>query len=369
MSAVASDWRYAECGTLGFMTEHAAAERGVDRRASEITNLGRQIMTNRTRWLISISVLAMGLAGIAMPTRAEQKFPSRPIQMVIPTAPGGGTDISLRMLASLAEPILGSRIVIVNKTGGDGTVGMAAITEAKPDGYTIGGLWNAPLTMTPHMFAVPYKPTSYVAISHATSAPLVFCTKKDFPAGDGKEFIAELKKQPDKYTYGDDGVGGTVQLSAERIFAAVGVKARAVPFAGAGETLKTFLGGDIDIYGGSIPPILPYVKQGDVKCLLLTSADRSEALPQASSLTDLGIPDVATVLWRGIIAPLGLPPDRLATLEHAFEQAAKNEKFQKFMESRGEEAIGSDSAAFRKLIDGEYAALGKVMANLGLAKF
>lgn len=326
-------------------------------------------MTNGGRWLISSAALIIAVACLGTPTLAERKFPSRPIQMVVPTAPGGGTDISLRMLASLAEPILGSKIVVVNKTGGDGTVGMATITEAKPDGYTIGGLWNAPLTMTPHMFAVPYKLSSYVTISLSTSAPLVFCTRKEFPAGTGKEFIAELKKQPDKYTYGDDGVGGTVQLAAERIFVAVGVKARAVPFAGAGETLKTFLGGDIDIYGGSIPPILPYVKEGSVKCLLLTSADPSETLPQASNLSDLGIPETATVLWRGIIAPTGLPPDRLATLEHAFQQAAKNEKFQKFMESRGEEAKGADAAAFRKLIDDEYAALGKVMANLGLAKF
>src|SRR5262245_30887929 len=94
---------------------------------------------------------AMALLLVAIGAVAQEKFPSRPIEMVIPTAAGGGTDISLRMLAEVAEPILGQKIVVVNKTGGGGSVGMVSIIQAKPDGYTVGGLWNAPLTMTPHM--------------------------------------------------------------------------------------------------------------------------------------------------------------------------------------------------------------------------
>lgn len=315
--------------------------------------------------------VALGLAGVLAATSsssAQEKFPSRPIEMIIPTAVGGGTDISMRVLAEIAEPILGQKIAVVNKPGGGGSIGMVAIIKAKPDGYTIGALWNAPLTMTPHLLSVPYKPSDYATITLATWAPLVQCVKPSFPAKTGKEFIDELRKNPEKYTYGNDGVGGTAHLGSERIFGKLGVKQRAVPFNGAGETLKAFLGGHVDIYVGSIAPIQPYVKDGSAKCLVLTSTDRNSALPQAASLKDLGIPEEATVLWRGIIVPNGIPADRMAVLEKAFVQAAKSEKFRKFMEARGEEAKGSTPAELRKLIDIEFKAMGKVTASLGLKK-
>jgi tripartite-type tricarboxylate transporter receptor subunit TctC len=299
---------------------------------------------------------------------AQDKFPSRPIEMVIPTAAGGGTDISLRMLAEIAEPLLGQKVVVVNKPGGGGTVGMAQIVQARPDGYTIGGLWNAPLTMTPHMLPAPYKSSDYAAVTLVTASPTILCVKAAFPANDGKAFIEELRKNPGKYTYGNDGVGGTIQLASERIFTKVGVKARPIPFAGAGETLKAFLGGHVDIYGGSIPPILPYVKEKSAKCLLVTSAERNASVPDASGLADIGAPDEATVLWRGIIAPRTLPADRLAVLQKAFAEAAQSAKFREFMQKRGEEAKGSSAAEFRRLIDSEYVAMGKVMAAIGLKK-
>jgi len=312
------------------------------------------------------TVLALSI--LVPSATAQDKFPSRPIEMVIPTAAGGGTDISLRMLAEIVEPILGQKVVVVNKTGGGGTVGMAAIVQAKADGYTVGGLWNAPLTMTPHMLPAPYKTSDYTAVTLVTASPTILCVKAAFPADDGKAFIEQLRKNPNKFTYGNDGVGGTIQLATERVFSKLGVKARPVPFAGAGETLKAFLGDHIDIYGGSIPPILPYVKDQSTKCLMVTSAERNAVVPSAAGLDDLGVPNEATVLWRGIIAPNGVPADRLAMLQKAFSEATMSPKFKDFMQKRGEEAKGSSAADFRKLIDTEYEAMGKVMASIGLAK-
>jgi tripartite-type tricarboxylate transporter receptor subunit TctC len=299
---------------------------------------------------------------------AQEKFPSKPIEIIVPTAAGGGTDIAFRMLAEIAEPMLGQKVVVSNKTGGGGFIGMTSIVRAKPDGYTLGGLWNAPLTMTPHMQPAPYSPDDYATVTLADSAATIFCTKPDFPASNGKEFIDQLKTNPSKYTYGNDGVGGTLHLAAERIFAKFGAKARPVPFAGAGETLKAFLGGHIDIYAGSITPILPYVKEKQAKCLLVTTAKRVDAVPGASSLTDIGAPEAQTVLWHGLIAPKGVPEDRMAVLEKAFREAARSERFRNYMQSRGIEVEASSAADFRNLIDTEYAAMGDVMKSLGLAK-
>lgn len=312
---------------------------------------------------------AVTAAAIAAgPVAAQDKFPTRPIEIIVPTPPGGGTDIAIRLLSEMAGPILGQKVVVVNKPGGGGMIGMAQVTQAKPDGYTLGGLWNAPLTMTPHSQPAPYKPTDYVAIMLANTAPTVFCVKKDFPAATGKEFIEHLRSAPGKYTYGNDGVGGTIHLAAERVFMKLGVKARPVPFGGAGETLKNYLGGHVDIYGGSITPILPYVKDGSTRCLMVTSTDSVTSLPQAANLTELGVPDAASVLWHGVVGPRGIPADRIAILEKAFQQAARTDKFRQFMESRGIKVEAAPGAEFRKLIDSEYAAMGQIIKAIGLAK-
>lgn len=317
---------------------------------------------------IGAAFIAAVASMVAGNVAAQEKFPSKPIEIIVPTAAGGGTDIAFRMLAEIAESSLGQKVVVSNKVGGGGFIGMTSIVRAKPDGYTLGGLWNAPLTMTPHMQPAPYSPNDYAALTLADSAATIFCTKPDFPANNGKEFIEALKANPGKYTYGNDGIGGTLHLAAERIFAKVGAKARPVPFGGAGETLKAFLGGHIDIYAGSITPILPYTKDNQAKCLLVTTAKKVDAVPQASSLTDIGVPETQTVLWHGLIGPKGIPPDRMAILEKAFRDAARSDKFRQYMQTRGIEVEASSGADFRKLIDTEYVAMGEVMKSLGLAK-
>ena len=315
-----------------------------------------------------LASLACGLVAAGAPVMAQEKFPSRPIEIIVPTPPGGGTDITARLLAELVEPMLGQKVVVVNKAGAGGALGMSAVVQAKPDGYTLGGLWNAPLTMTPHSQAVPYSLQDYVAISLADIAPSLLCAKPDFPANNGKELIEVIRNNPNKYTYGNDGVGGMLHLSTERIFIKFGIKARPVPFGGAGETLKNFLGGHVDIYAGSIPPIVPHVKAGTAKCLLLTSKEKNAAVPQATSLNELGIPETATYLWHGIVGPKGIPPDRVAILEKAFVQAAKSGKYRQMMEEKGVTAEGGGGVEFRKLIETEYKAMGEVVTSLGMAK-
>lgn len=325
-------------------------------------------MKPNTTHVLSALVVCANLLCAASPAAAQEKFPSRPIEIIVPTPPGGGTDITARLLAELVEPMLGQKVVVVNKAGAGGTLGMSAVVQAKPDGYTLGGLWNAPLTMTPHSQAVPYSLQDYVAISLADTAPALLCTKPDFPANTGKEFIEVIRSNPNKYTYGNDGVVGMLHLSTERIFTKLGIKARPVPFGGAGETLKNFLGGHVDIYAGSIPPIVPHVKAGAAKCLLLTSKEKNAAVPQAASLSELGIPETATYLWHGIVGPKGIPPDRIAILEKAFARAAKSDKFRQLMEAKGVTIEGSGAAEFRKLIDTEFKAMGEVVTSLGMAK-
>jgi len=310
-----------------------------------------------------------GAAGLALATlmmglsvgNAAAQFPDKPIELIVPTPPGGGTDIATRFIAEIAQEHLGQKLVVVNKPGGGGTLGVSLVTQAAPDGYTLGSVWNGPLVVTPHTLTVPYSTRDYTAVSLLTVSPVVFCVKPDFPADDGAALIEHLKANPGKYTYGNDGVGNVIHVAAIKIFDAKGVKATPVPFGGAGETLKNFLGGHVDIYGGSIPPILPHVKDGAAKCLIHSSNEPIAALPGSSNLAALGLSDQTTVLWRGVIAPNGVPEDRLQILAEAFAKAAKSEKFQQFASQKSEEGVGSTPQEFRDLIESDYKAFEKVV--------
>jgi tripartite-type tricarboxylate transporter receptor subunit TctC len=308
-------------------------------------------------------------ATLSLPMLAQAAdFPSKSITVIIPASPGGGTDTFGRKVAEEAEKDLGQSIVIENRGGGSGSVGMSKVVTANPDGYTVGFVWNSPITTTPHSLNVPYKQSDYSALMSIGYSSYVMCAQPDFPASNGQEFLEVLKKNPGKYTIGNDGVGGTMQLASERIFAKAGIKVRQVPFKGAGDTAKNFLGGHIDLYGGSIPPIQQHAKVGKAKCLLLTSADRNAALPDASGLADVGMPNEETVLWWGLVVPAKTPAAVKARLESAFMKAAETQAVKDLMAKKGAINRPLDAAATNRLIAAEYQALEQVANSIGLQK-
>ena len=308
-----------------------------------------------------------GLIVAASMLIAASSNAAEPLKLIIPTAPGGGTDGYFRVLAKEVEPHLGEPVVVMNVAGAGGTIGVSQMIRATPDGQTVAGVWLGPITVVPNTAKAPYTPTDYIPVIQVSSAPYVMCVHPDFPASDGKGLIDALKKNPDKYTYGNDGLGGPGHLGTARILRAIGASARDVPFKGAGETLTNFLGKHVDIYVGSIPPILQHMQQGRAKCLLVTSAERVPSLPSAASLGDLGIPREETILWRALIAPKGTSPDRIAKLENAFEKAANSAAARKFLEDAGEQTSIKKGATLKRYIDDEYEAMGKLARALKLA--
>jgi tripartite-type tricarboxylate transporter receptor subunit TctC len=317
-------------------------------------------------WVLAKSVLAA--VALSASAALAQGFPERPITLIVPAPPGGGTDVFARQLAEIVEPILKQKVVVENKAGGGGTVGTTLVTAARPDGHTLGFIWNSPLTTSPHTLPVAYTPDSYQPVVSIGYSSYVLCAQPDFPASNAQEMIAHIKANPGKFTYGNDGVGGTMQLAAERIFRKLDARVRPVPFGGAGETAKNFLGAHVTFYGGSLPPILPHVKAGKAKCLILTSAEGNSALPEASGLSGLGIGSEETVLWWGLIAPKGVPADRLAIITKAFTEAANSSRFKEAMTQQGALHAVKDAAMMDKTIRSELAALGDVAKAIGLQK-
>jgi tripartite-type tricarboxylate transporter receptor subunit TctC len=318
--------------------------------------------------LFATAVATAVFASIANPSAPAfaETYPERPIQMVIPAGPGSSTDTIMRSLAKFAAPLLGQPIVIFNKPGASGTIGVGSVTRASNDGYTIGGVWSGPITMAPHVATPSYTPADYQIVAMTTEAPGVLCVQPGFPAKNAEEFLAELRNNPDKYTYGADGVGGFVQFATGRVFEAAGVRQRIIPYSGADQTVTAFISGTIDIYGGAIATILPFVAEGKAKCLLVTSSRRYAVLPEVQSLADVNLSQAQTLLWRGIIAPRDLPADRLEKLRDAFAKAALNPEFKMIAERRGEETwnISPDEAA--KYVQNEYTQMERLAKQLRL---
>jgi tripartite-type tricarboxylate transporter receptor subunit TctC len=300
---------------------------------------------------------------------AEDKFPSRPIRMVVAAPPGGGVDITARYLAELVTPILGQKVLVVNRPGGNGAVGIGGVLHDKPDGYSLAAAWPGPITILPHTVKLSYDLDDMTPIIQvAGDEPFGLCVRSSFPASDGKTFVDVIRQNPNKFTYGNDGVGNGVNLAVEGIARALGLKLRPIPFGGSGETLVAVLGGQIDIYAGSIPTILPNVQSGAAKCLLVTTAGRTPTLPDTMSLDDLGIPQAAAGSWNGVIGPKGMPAATVAILSQAYGKAVATDKFRQFVASRGQAVVTGTPDDFSRRLHAEYQANADLVAALGLQR-
>jgi tripartite-type tricarboxylate transporter receptor subunit TctC len=313
----------------------------------------------------AVAVFAALMAAALAAARADS-YPERPVQLVVPAGPGSSTDTIMRSLALVAAPLLGQSIVILNKPGASGTIGVSYVTRAEPDGYTIGGVPSGAITMAPHVAAPSFQPADYRIVAMITQAAGVLCVHPDFPANNAAEFLAVLKNNPDKYTYGSDGVGAFVQFSTARIFAVAGIRQRMIPYTGADQTVNAFISGTIDIYGGAIASIAQFVGEGKAKCLLLTTARRFATLPNVESLDDVKMAEAQTLLWRAVIAPRDIPQDRFDKLRDVLTKAAQTPEFKALADKRGEEVwlISPEDAA--KYAQGEFAEMEQLARDLHL---
>ena len=301
---------------------------------------------------------------LAMPVLAE--YPERSLELTIPAGAGGGTDTSARKLAILLEEALGQSIAILNVSGSGGAVGATQFMQAKPDGYSLFATWNSPLTTVPQVQNVAYSLDSFTPIASTSETAYTLCVMADFPGTTGEAFLEELAANPGKYTYANDGIGGTMQLAAERIFQTKGIEAVAIPFGGAKESLQNFLGGHVDIYGGSISTVLPHVEAGTAVCPLVTSAADVPALPGASGLASLGMADKETLLWRAILGPKDLDPAIVEKLADIIEAAVNDPGYVEFLATKGETPNVVKGADLGERLQAEFDGLAEVSKALGL---
>ena len=290
------------------------------------------------------------------------EFPTKEVQIIIPWAAGGATDLIFRALAATTEKHLKQAVVVVNRTGGAGAVGYTEASQAKPDGYTLVSAIT-PLTILPHQVKTAYTYKSFEPIINVVSDPGMFLVRSDAPWKTLKEFLDYAKKNPDMITVGNSGAGGGVHMIALAFEKAAGVKFNHIPFAGGGPSVTALLGGHINAVSVSPPEGIEHVKAGKLKIIALFSEKRFEMFPDVQTVKEQGV-DFVMGQWRGLVSSKGTPPDVIKKLHDAFKRGMEDPIFQKNAKDMAINLHYLGPEAFGKLMATEHELFGKLIQEM-----
>lgn len=269
------------------------------------------------RVLLAAAVMSILPGSIAL---AEESYPSRPITLVVPFVPGGSTDLIARLIAQHAGAQLGQTIIVENKGGAGGSLGMAYVKRAKADGYTIGMATVSTHGSNPAVYkTLPYDPIKdFIPVTNVVSVPSVLSVHPSVPAKTMKEFIELARANPGKYTIGSPGIGSLGHVNIENMMLQGKFKVLHVPYKGAGQSVTDTISGQLHAVTDQLPSSLPVIKQGKLRPLVVLNASRSPELPDVPTYAELGI-DMKEASWFGIVVPADTPRaivDRLAKAIH-----------------------------------------------------
>lgn len=306
-------------------------------------------------------MLAAALAALVPFGAQAQKFPDRPITLIVPWAAGGSTDQTGRVLAKAAEPHLGQPIVIINKPGATTTIGMAELARAKPDGYTIGTLSSSSYLLALQGRTLPYDPIeSFSYISYYGDNLIGIAVPADSRWKTLADLIAEGKANPGKLNYGTAGLGTTQHLSTEALTLATGAKFTHIPQQGSAGSMTALLGKHIDFITET-SVWAPHVASGRVRLLAVTAPKRTKYFPEVPTFTELDVSPIRSV--QAIIGPAGMPEPVRKTLEVAFRKALKDPNFISTMQKLSMDIIDLPGPEVKKLIEQEFLRARVVVAK------
>jgi tripartite-type tricarboxylate transporter receptor subunit TctC len=298
--------------------------------------------------------------------QVDPKFPSHPITFINPVPAGAASDLSFRLIAKEAEKFLGQPIVVVNKTGGSFTVGIAAIASSKPDGYTIGYAGHPGMFVPPLTEKVPYHPVNDLReIMQFGIMNIAITVKGDSPFGSWKDIVAYARQNPKKLTYGSAGVGSFGHLALEQIARKEKVQFTHIPFKGSPETQAALLGGHIMVGTGDFN--YPLIESGEIRLILLIAEKRSPYYPNIPILKDLGY-DVPAPTFLNIAGPKGLPDEIVKKLDDAFSRAMKEPAFIKGMKDFRFTVFYRNGKELDEYVAANYDAFAKLLKEQGLIK-
>jgi tripartite-type tricarboxylate transporter receptor subunit TctC len=318
------------------------------------------------KWL-AFACLAAGIACLAAPAGA-QDYPSRPIRLIVPFTPGGGTDLVARAVAAKAGQLLGGSIVVDNRAGAGGTIGTQFVARADPDGYTLGLVSGSHVinsSIYPHL---PYDTVrDFAPVTQLVAAPGILVTTKSLPVQNVSDLIKLAKSEPGKLFFASAGIGTPPHLAGELFKNMAGIDVGHVPYKGNAGVLTDVISGRVAFSFPTLPSAMPYVKNGTLRALGVTSAKRSPSAPDIPTIAEAGLPGYEATSWYGVVAPAKTPPAIVAKINDAFVRALQDPGVKKVLANLGLDSVGSTPTEFAARINTDMAKWAAVIKQNHIA--
>jgi tripartite-type tricarboxylate transporter receptor subunit TctC len=331
---------------------------GESRKSEEIA------MRSNTKSLTLVLALVVA-AGTA--TAAEQKYPVRPVRMLVPFPSGSASDFLARVVSARMSEVYGQQMVVDNRPGAGGLIGSQIVAKSAPDGYTISMIGQPQLSNTLMRDPHPYDPLKdYASVTLVAIIPNVIVLGNGVPAANVTELIALAKAKPGQLNFGSAGVGSSSHLAGEMMVAAAGIKAVHVPFKTIGDIFAEMIAGRVHFYVFPMPAVMPMLKEGRLKPLAVATKKRAPALPGVPTTAEAGFGQYQSESWFGVVTPAGVSKQLIgrlnADITRVLQEPATRDRFQQ----QGAEASPGTPAQFHELQREEYERLGKLIKNLGI---
>jgi tripartite-type tricarboxylate transporter receptor subunit TctC len=326
----------------------------------------------RRQALEAAAILAVGaIAAPALRIRqASASYPDRPIKIVVANTPGGPSDIVARIMAAAMQEAMIATVIVENKGGAGGNIGMGSVARAEPDGYTIL-LSTSAFAVNPGLYQTPpYDPfRDFTAICELAVSPHVFAVKPDLGVGTMKEFVALAKARPEKFNVSTPPIGTTPQLQAEVLKLREGLQGMAtVVFAGGGDALKALIAGTVQLSSGVLAPAHPHIKAGTIRGLALTGRTRWHDLPELPTMLETGYPDFVFETYTALMAPAKTPADVLARLEKVALDILRRPEMRNKLSESGFEVTARPGTEHMARVAREVPMFRDIIAQAGIKK-
>ena len=312
--------------------------------------------------------LAVSLAGLAMATGAcAQNYPSKPIRLIVPFGPGGGTDLIARTLSSRLTEALGQSVVVDNRAGAGGVIGADLVAKALPDGYTLMMGTPGPLTINPALLAkLPYALTDFAPITLTTISPFMLVVHPAVPAKSVKELISLAQAKPNTLNFGSAGNGSVAHLAGEQFKSLAGVQITHVPYKGGGQSLIDLLGGQLQMVIDNLPTVLPQVRLGKLRGLAVGTNKRSALVPEFPTMVEAGVPGYEATTASGVLAPARTPRAIVDRLNRELNAIVRNAEIKERFFTQGLDVVGGTPEQYAQHLKDELQLNTRIIKAAGI---